>query len=334
MIPLDYLVLRLARRHLPGRIIREMLARRIILTPGLETTDPAAAVQRFLDAIAASGTTVVGRRVLIFGYGGSYGVGVGLLGAGAKHVVLVDPYAVAVPAANRALTERSRFLALVDGQARPLPEFMTVVSAPLGSYLAAGGEPADIVLSNSVLEHVSDVAETVPELARAMARGRYPDPRRRPAGSLLQAPVRDAVPLRAGLARVPESRQQPQPPAAPGTTSGSSGRASPVSRSSRWRPTSLPSGRCGPASGPSSSPATTGATRSLLDSGAARRTTELSWVRRRKATDPRRAARLERPGSRGAGAARYGRATRSTASAWQVSPRRTRAGPIVESRTR
>ena len=171
MIPLDYLVLRLARRHLPGRIIREMLARRIILTPGLETTDPAAAVQRFLDAIAASGTTVVGRRVLIFGYGGSYGVGVGLLGAGAKHVVLVDPYAVAVPAANRALTERSRFLTLVDGQARPLPEFMTVVSAPLGSYLAAGGEPADIVLSNSVLEHVSDVAETVPELARAMARG-------------------------------------------------------------------------------------------------------------------------------------------------------------------
>ena len=171
MIPLDYLVLRLARRHLPDRIVREMLARRVVIKPGLETTDPAAAIQRFLDAIAAAGATVAGRRVLIFGYGGNYGVGLGLLRAGAKHVVLVDPYAVAVPAVNRALAQGSPYLALVDGEARPVPEYLTVVNATLASYLDGSGAPADIVLSNSVLEHVGDVAGTVPVLARATAPG-------------------------------------------------------------------------------------------------------------------------------------------------------------------
>jgi SAM-dependent methyltransferase len=171
MIPLDYLALRLVRRHLPDRVVRELLARRIVIKPGLETTDPAAAIQRFLDAMRAAGTSVAGRRVLIFGYGGSYGVGLGLLRAGARHVVLVDPYAVAVPAVNRALAEGSPYLTVANGEVRPRPEFLTIVNAPLRSYLGSGGEPVDIVLSNSVLEHVGDVAGAVPELARVTARG-------------------------------------------------------------------------------------------------------------------------------------------------------------------
>lgn len=171
MIPLDYVALRLVRRHLPDRVIRQMLARRIVIKPGLETTDPSAAIQRFLDAIAAAGATLAGRRVLIFGYGGNYGVGVGLLEAGAGHVVLVDPYAAPVHRANLALAARSRFLTVAGSTAQPVPEYLTVVNAPLAGYLAAGGRPADLVLSNSVLEHVGDVPGTVPELRRATAPG-------------------------------------------------------------------------------------------------------------------------------------------------------------------
>jgi SAM-dependent methyltransferase len=171
MIPLDYLALRLVRRHLPDRVVRELMARRIVIQPGLETRDPTAAIQRFLDAAAAAGTTVANRRVLIFGYGGSYAVGLGLLGAGARHVVLVDPYAAPMPAANRALAESSPYLTVANGEARPRPEFLTVVRAPLGGYLRGGGEPVDIVLSNSVLEHVVDVSGAVLELARVTARG-------------------------------------------------------------------------------------------------------------------------------------------------------------------
>lgn len=170
MIPLDYLVLRLARRQLPDRIVRAMLTRRILIRPGFETRDPATAIRRFLDPLATAGASVAGRRVLIFGYGGSYAVALGLLRAGARHVVLVDPYA-AVPATNRALAVGSPYLTLVDGEIRPVPEYLTVVDAPLASYLAAGGAPADIVLSNSVLEHVRDVEQTVLELAQATAPG-------------------------------------------------------------------------------------------------------------------------------------------------------------------
>jgi SAM-dependent methyltransferase len=170
VVPLDYLILRLVRRHLPNRVVRLLLDRRIIIKPGLETTAPTEAIRRFLDAIAAAGRTVADRRVLIFGYGGNYGVGVGLLQAGAAHVVLVDPYAEPVRAVNLALArgEGSRYLRIDGSEAVPDPRYLTVIDAPLARYLADGGPPVDLVLSNSVLEHVADVPATVPELARVM----------------------------------------------------------------------------------------------------------------------------------------------------------------------
>ena len=63
MIPLEYAALRVVRRHLPDRVVRQLLARRILIKPGLETTDPGAAIRRFLDAIAAAGGSVAGKRV-------------------------------------------------------------------------------------------------------------------------------------------------------------------------------------------------------------------------------------------------------------------------------
>ena len=149
MPPLDYLVLRLIRRHLPDRAIRALLGRSLIIRPGLETRAPQAASRRFLDALKAAGETITGRRVMIFGYGGRFEVAVELLRAGAGHVLLVDPYAPPPPAAKLS--------------AEPA---LTVVNAPLDSYLSSGGAGVDLVFSNSVLEHVGDVAGTVKDLAR------------------------------------------------------------------------------------------------------------------------------------------------------------------------
>lgn len=173
MVPLDYVTLRLVRRHLPNRVVRLLLERRVFIRPGLETTAPAEAIQRFLDAIAAAGLTIAGKRVLIYGYGGNYGTGVGLLQAGAEHVILVDPYAEPVRAVNLALAQGqgSSYLRIAGSEAIPDPGYLTVVNAPLRRYLADGGRPADLVLSNSVLEHVDGVEEAVPELARATAPG-------------------------------------------------------------------------------------------------------------------------------------------------------------------
>jgi SAM-dependent methyltransferase len=152
---MDYVALRLVRRFLPGRVIQLLLHRGLIIRAGVETRAPAAAMRRFMDAIAAAGETVAGRRILIFGYGGRFDVAVELLRAGARHVVLVDPYAAPVP-----LTA-----------SRAAPECLTVVHGPLRQYLSNGGSPVEMVISNSVLEHVDDVAGAVRDLARVTAPG-------------------------------------------------------------------------------------------------------------------------------------------------------------------
>jgi SAM-dependent methyltransferase len=159
MPPLDYLVLRLIRRHLPDRAIRALLGRGLIIRPGLETRAPQAASRRFLDALKTAGETITGRRVLIFGYGGRFEVAVELLRAGAGHVVLVDPCAAPLPTSKLGAEPAER---------------LTIVNASLDSYVSSSGAPVDLVFSNSVMEHVGDVAETVKDLARATApRGQH-----------------------------------------------------------------------------------------------------------------------------------------------------------------
>jgi hypothetical protein len=172
VIPLDYLPLRVVRRHLPDEVVRTLLRRHIIIKPGLETTAPAEAIQRFLDAVTAAGEIVGGKRILILGYGGNFGVGVGLLHAGARHVVLVDPYAKPDRWVNLALARAgSPYLRASGPDVVPVPEYLTVVDVSLSRYLADGGEQVDMVFSNSVLEHVIDMVATAGDLARATVPG-------------------------------------------------------------------------------------------------------------------------------------------------------------------
>ena len=151
MAPLDYVALRLVRHYLPDRVVRGLLRRGLIIRAGIETSAPAAAIRRFMDAIEAAGEGVAGRRILIFGYGGRFEVATQLLSAGASHVVLVDPYAPPIQS--------------------PTTAALTIVHAPLREYISANGELVDIVLSNSVIEHVEDVASAVADLAGVTAPG-------------------------------------------------------------------------------------------------------------------------------------------------------------------
>jgi len=66
---------------------------------------------------------------------------------------------------------RNPYLSISGSDVIPSPQWLTVVHAPLGQYLADGGQPVDLVLSNSVLEHVDNLGGVVPDLARVTAAG-------------------------------------------------------------------------------------------------------------------------------------------------------------------
>lgn len=165
---LPYLIPRLARHFLPERLVRALLLRNIVIRPGLETSNPFAAVQRYADVLSERGGSFSGKRVLVFGYGGRFDIGFGLLKEGVAHVILCDKYAPPDEAHNRQMFggEEKYFHAEKQGL-RPRPEWTTLLEADIRDIQVTGGlEPVDIVLSSSVYEHLDDVEGITQALAR------------------------------------------------------------------------------------------------------------------------------------------------------------------------
>jgi SAM-dependent methyltransferase len=170
---LPYLIPRLVRHFLPEKLVRALLLRNIVIRPGLETSNPFAAVQRYSDVLSTRGQSFSGKRVLVFGYGGRFDIGFGLLKGGAAHVILCDRYAPPDEAHNRQMfgAEEKYFHAESKGF-RPRPEWMTLFESDIREIETTGEiEPVDIVLSSSVYEHLDDVEG----ITRALARLIKPD---------------------------------------------------------------------------------------------------------------------------------------------------------------
>jgi hypothetical protein len=156
---LPYLIPRVARHFLPEKLVRALLLRNIIIRPGLETSNPFAAVQRYADILSEHGLFLHGKRVLVFGYGGHFDIGFGLLKEGAAHVILCDKYAPPDEAHNRQMFAAEENYFVVEGKRlRPRSEWMTLLESDIRDIEAtAETEPVDIVLSSSVYEHLDDV---------------------------------------------------------------------------------------------------------------------------------------------------------------------------------
>jgi len=156
---LPYLLPRVARHFLPERLTRFLLLRSLIIRPGLETTDPAKAVSHYLEVLQARGEAIKGKRVLVFGYGGRFDVGIGLLEAGAGHVMLCEKFAPPDDVHNAELLPKyDAYLFLDNGRPRPRPEYMTLLQADIRDvHPSAEMRPVDLAVSNSVYEHIDDV---------------------------------------------------------------------------------------------------------------------------------------------------------------------------------
>ncbi len=156
---LPYLVPRAVRHFMPEGLTRFLLLHSIIIRPGLETSAPRDAVDRYLEVLKSRRESLNGKRILVFGYGGRFDVGLAIMEAGAKHVVLCDKYAPPDDSHNAALLQKyPAHLFLDDGRPRPRPEHMTLLLADIREvHPSADLPPFDVVVSSSVYEHLDDV---------------------------------------------------------------------------------------------------------------------------------------------------------------------------------
>jgi hypothetical protein len=169
-----YIVPRLVRRFSPRGIVRLLLRHGILGSgpgAGAETSNPEAAARRYLDTLAELESSVVNQKLLLFGYGGSFGVACALLEAGAAHVVLCDRFASPDERRNLGLLPRyARYLVRED-TVTPRPAYMTIIQDDIRPIAAHGGGVAvDLVLSRSVFEHLDDVEGTTDSLVRLTKR--------------------------------------------------------------------------------------------------------------------------------------------------------------------
>ena len=165
---LKYLLLRLFRHFMPESAARFLLKRRWIIKPGLESNDPTAAVKQYIDVLTAHGRSLNGKRVLVFGYGGRFAVGVELLRQGAGHVVLCDHFVLLDKERNRELLSNyADYLDTKNDDVMPRPEFITLLHGDIREEsIQSQISEVDYVLSTSVYEHLDDVDGITRALAK------------------------------------------------------------------------------------------------------------------------------------------------------------------------
>ncbi|MBT3240069.1 MAG: hypothetical protein HON98_05080 [Chloroflexi bacterium] len=164
-----YLLLRIIRRLLPEKITRFLLRHEIFIAPGLETTDPDQAVDAYINRLKEANISIVGKRILVFGYGGSFGSACELLAAGASHVTLTDLFAPINNSRNRKVQKKfSNYLSLNEKAVVPKPEFITLIHGDIVDR--AKDIVVDIVFSNSVYEHLDGIDKITKALASCTAK--------------------------------------------------------------------------------------------------------------------------------------------------------------------
>lgn len=164
---LPYIALRLVRRLLPAAVTRQMLEVGLVLQPGLETREPEQAAERYLSALATEGIALTGKSVMVFGYGGGFGVGVLLLRAGAASVTLCDRYARPSVRRNRRWEEAAPETFRRQGRAiQPDGTRLELLHGDIREIARSREPKYDVVLSSSVFEHLQDVAGVCGALAR------------------------------------------------------------------------------------------------------------------------------------------------------------------------
>jgi len=154
-----YISLRLIRHFMPHSVVRFLLNNQLIIQPGMETRSPQAALERYSQVLNKIGFSIKNKRVLVFGYGGTFTVGCAFLEAGARHVTLLDRYVKPNHKKNLALLPKyGEYLVQDNRKVKPRSEHLAIVDGDVREVAASGElQPFDLVVSRSVYEHLDDV---------------------------------------------------------------------------------------------------------------------------------------------------------------------------------
>jgi SAM-dependent methyltransferase len=168
LVPLRYWAFRMLRRAFPQTLVDWMLDRGVYLKAGADTTAPSETSRDYLESARRHGIDVRGATALIFGFGGGFGVALYLLEAGVGHVILQDPFAPYRPAHNARLPadRMACHFDRVGNRWKPRADSVSVVDRYLADFARGREGSVDLVVSSSVLEHVSAAEDEVAACAR------------------------------------------------------------------------------------------------------------------------------------------------------------------------
>jgi hypothetical protein len=160
---IEYIVLRMVRRFLFPRALRGIGRYVPYYRVNVSESNPEQTCRLYTDWLATTGWSVAGRNVVEIGSGATNGAAYALICSGAAHVWCIEPHSSFDHRRDQALLERVARL-----HDREPKEIAGAVSR-CNSLRSVGLAKAHIVLSHSVLEHVSDLPRLCSEMNAALS---------------------------------------------------------------------------------------------------------------------------------------------------------------------
>lgn len=163
-----YLVLRLIRHFLPDKWVVFLKNRNIFFQPGLETQDPSKAVERYLQILNKHRININNKKVMVFGYGGNLAIGCEIIQAGAEKVFLIEQKGFPLIFDFENLAQKyPDSIEKKSGTPILNSEKLVIFHKDLEAiYHQASFEKVDLILSNSVFEHVEEPQTVARQLAK------------------------------------------------------------------------------------------------------------------------------------------------------------------------
>jgi len=158
---------------MPENLADWMKKRKLIIKAGLETLDPKAAAERYLDYFRHENISITDKIILQFGYGGNILTACELLNAGAVKVIACERADFPSPIFNESIMHAyPDYFCREHNYIQPNPDFIQIIHEDIRKVADEQKiEKADIVISSSVFEHLDDVDGITQSLA-ALTKGK------------------------------------------------------------------------------------------------------------------------------------------------------------------